>query len=197
MGWGRRRRGRFGWGAPYRRSPRPWRPSAPARRLRFGARFGDDTYVVDHAGDVVDETGGSGIDTIETTISYTLGADFENLVLRGSTAFSGTGNDLANVITGNGADNTLIGLGGGDTLSGRSGADTFVFGSGFGHDRITDFATEDKIRFEDGLFADFADVMAHAAQVGSAVVIGYSAGNTVTLGSYQLGNLAADDFLFA
>jgi Ca2+-binding RTX toxin-like protein len=275
--------------------------------------FGDDTYLVDHPGDIVDETGGSGIDTIVATIGYTLGADFENLVLRGSAAISGTGNDLANVITGNGADNTLIGLGGddtltgrdgndkvlggdgndslsggitqwgdsdqlrgglgddtylifdvndvaseaggggidtvklsavgsftlgsglenlvalhylggaltgnsldnkiiasssgasdvlngmrgNDTLSGRGGADTFVFNSGFGHDRITDFATEDKIRFEDGLFADFADVMDHAAQVGNSVVISYNAGNSVTLGSYQLGNLAADDFLFA
>jgi len=274
---------------------------------------GDDTYFVDHPGDIVDEAGGSGIDMIVTTIDYTLGANIENLVLRGSAAISGTGNDLANVITGNGANNTLIGLGGddtltgrdgddkmlggdgndtlsggitqfgdsdhlrgglgddtylifdgndvaseaggggidtvklsavgsftlgsglenlvahyyggaltgnsldnkitatsfegtsdvlngmrgNDTLSGRGGADTFVFGSGFGHDRITDFATEDKIRFEDGLFADFADVMAHAAQVGNQVVIGYSAGNSVTISGYQLGNLAADDFLFA
>jgi len=52
-------------------------------------------------------------------------------------------------------------------------------------------------RFEDGLFADFADVVAHAAQGGNQVVISYNAGNSITISSCQLGNLAADDLVLA
>jgi Ca2+-binding RTX toxin-like protein len=50
-----------------------------------------------------------------------------------------TGDDADNDISGGGGDDTLVGLGGDDRLSGDGGSDTFVFASGFGNDRITDF----------------------------------------------------------
>src|SRR5688572_30697189 len=54
---------------------------------------GDDTYVVDSAGDRVIERAGEGIDRVVSAISYTLGANLENLVLVGG-ARAGTGNLL-------------------------------------------------------------------------------------------------------
>ncbi|HUQ38255.1 MAG TPA: cadherin domain-containing protein [Aestuariivirga sp.] len=93
---------------------------------------GDDTYVVDNVGDLVDETGGSGSDTIQTALAFSLGGlgAIENLTLTGSAAIVGTGNGLGNILTGNAGANLLTGLGGNDTLNGGAGADTMLGGTG-------------------------------------------------------------------
>ena len=44
---------------------------------------GNDTYVVDATGDVVTEQADEGTDTIQSSVSYTLGANVENLTLTG------------------------------------------------------------------------------------------------------------------
>ncbi|KUR71978.1 hypothetical protein AQZ52_08010 [Novosphingobium fuchskuhlense] len=92
--------------------------------------LGDDSYVVDNAGDVTTEAAGEGTDLVTASITWTLGANLENLTLSGSTAINGTGNGSANVITGNAAANVLTGLGGNDTLNGGAGNDTMVGGLG-------------------------------------------------------------------
>ena len=85
---------------------------------------GNDTYLVDDIGDKVVETGpAADIDTVESLISYTLGANVEELFLLGSANIDGTGNSLANQIVGNGGDNLLRGMGGNDRLSGGEGDD--------------------------------------------------------------------------
>ena len=88
---------------------------------------GNDTYVVDNAGDVVTEAADEGTDTVQSTVSYTLGDNVENLTLLGSGNLSGTGNAVDNVITGNSGNNVLAGLGGADTLIGNTGTDTATY----------------------------------------------------------------------
>ena len=82
---------------------------------------GNDIYFVDIIGDSVDETNGGGIDTVNSSITYTLGTAIENLTLTGTAAINGTGNALNNILTGNSAVNTLTGLTGNDTYFITSG----------------------------------------------------------------------------
>jgi Ca2+-binding RTX toxin-like protein len=88
--------------------------------------LGNDTYIVQNAGDVAQEGAGGGVDTVQSAVSYTLGAEVENLTLTGSAPIDGTGNALANVLTGNGANNVLDGGAGADTLIGGLGDDVYV-----------------------------------------------------------------------
>jgi Ca2+-binding RTX toxin-like protein len=92
--------------------------------------LGDDTYYVDNAGDVTDETGGDGIDTVISTITRTLGAGLERLTLTGVADLDGTGNTLANILTGNDGANVLDGGDGADQLLGGLGADDLAGGAG-------------------------------------------------------------------
>jgi Ca2+-binding RTX toxin-like protein len=96
----------------------------------MAGKDGDDTYGVDNEEDVVIEIASDGTDTIMSTITYTLGANVENLVLLSTLNLDGTGNSSNNTLTGNDADNTLSGLAGNDTLDGAGGIDTLLGGLG-------------------------------------------------------------------
>lgn len=91
---------------------------------------GDDKYIIDAPGDTVSEASGSGVDLVESSITYTLGANVENLTLTSSGAVSGTGNALDNLITGFTGANTLSGGDGNDSLLGGAGNDSLIGGSG-------------------------------------------------------------------
>jgi trimeric autotransporter adhesin len=90
---------------------------------------GWDTYFVDSALDVVIESNNTNLysnnDTVNSTISYTLGQNVENLVLTGLAASNATGNDLNNKLTGNGANNIINGGLGADTMAGGAGDDVY------------------------------------------------------------------------
>jgi Ca2+-binding RTX toxin-like protein len=80
---------------------------------------GSDTYYVDNAGDVVTETNAlasGGIDQVVTSVSYTLAANVEELVLLGG-SINGTGNALNNLIIAGSGLNAIDGGAGIDTLS--------------------------------------------------------------------------------
>ncbi|MEI7840918.1 MAG: hypothetical protein WCJ11_10490 [Methylococcaceae bacterium] len=94
---------------------------------------GNDYYFVDNSKDVVSEANKNtlgGNDTIESTSTYTLGKNIENLVLAGIDNNNGKGNELNNQITGNIGDNKLDGMAGNDQLLGGDGADTLDGGKG-------------------------------------------------------------------
>ena len=94
--------------------------------------LGNDTYKVDNTGDVVTETStlSTEIDSVYSSVSYTLSANVENLTLTGTAALNGTGNELDNILTGNDGNNTLIGGLGNDILIGGAGKDTLTGGAG-------------------------------------------------------------------
>lgn len=89
---------------------------------------GNDTYVVDDLSDRVIEANTSGvdqggIDLVNSSVSFTLGAFIENLALTGAGTINGTGNGLTNKITGTSGANILSGLDGNDILIGGDGDD--------------------------------------------------------------------------
>ena len=111
---------------------------------------GDDVYRVDQAGDSIAEAADGGHDLVFAAVSYTLGANVEDLSLYVAGALNGTGNesnnaiygnDDANVLTGLGGDDALVGYGGNDRLVGGEGSDTLD--GGHGDDRMSGGAGDD------------------------------------------------------
>lgn len=96
--------------------------------------LGDDVYIVDSpvdaviagSGDVVTERADEGTDTVNSSVSWTLSANVENLTLTGQGGYNGTGNAGDNTIIGNDFDNVLAGGGGTDRLIGGLGNDTYL-----------------------------------------------------------------------
>jgi Ca2+-binding RTX toxin-like protein len=106
---------------------------------------GDDTYQVDTSTDRITENTNEGTDTVQASVTHTLGNNLENLTLAGTTAINGTGNSLNNILTGNSANNILNGGAGNDILNGDEGSDTLTGGTG--NDSLTGGAGSDRFTF--------------------------------------------------
>ena len=87
---------------------------------------GNDTYIVDNAGDDVVEQDGQGTDLVKSSVTHALSAWVENLTLTGANNINAFGNDLDNVITGNSGNNFINGLMGADKMIGGKGNDTYA-----------------------------------------------------------------------
>ncbi|MBX9459196.1 MAG: M10 family metallopeptidase C-terminal domain-containing protein [Rhizobium sp.] len=168
---------------------------------------GDDLYIVDEPLIKLGEQMNAGTDTVKSSITWTLGANIENLVLTGTNSISGTGSDIANRISGNSGQNTLFGLGGTDIINGGRGndilhggaaADTFVFATGTGHDTIADF--QDGIDLIDitGIrkINDFAQIADAMTQNGTDVVIDLGGKDSLTIQNVTIDKLTAIDFAY-
>jgi Ca2+-binding RTX toxin-like protein len=88
---------------------------------------GDDIYYVDNVSDYAQEydpavEGGSGYDTIYSSVNWTLDYYIERLILIDAAVY-GYGNERANTIIGNAYANRLYGYEGSDTIDGGAGAD--------------------------------------------------------------------------
>ncbi|MFZ2726349.1 MAG: hypothetical protein WAX77_08875 [Methylococcaceae bacterium] len=87
---------------------------------------GNDSYIVDNQGDMVIENPYQGIDTIYTTVSYTLPNEVENIQAVQPASSSGiaiTGNSKDNILD-SGSQNNIS-----DTLRGFAGNDTYIVDS--------------------------------------------------------------------
>jgi Ca2+-binding RTX toxin-like protein len=130
---------------------------------------GNDTYYIDSFEDVVIEAAGAGtgIDTVFSSVTYTLEDNLENLNIIGNGTTAGNGNALNNTIVGNALANSIEGGAGNDIIEGGKGLDTLFGGAGFDdfrythlaadQDNIFDFtAGEDDIAFSVAAFEDTA-----------------------------------------
>ncbi|MCC5628088.1 pre-peptidase C-terminal domain-containing protein [Nostoc sphaeroides CHAB 2801] len=105
---------------------------------------GDDTYIVDSAVDTITEAANSGTDTVLSSVTYTLGANLENLRLTGTSAINATGNSLNNILIGtNLSRNTLNGRAGDDSIIGGSGDD--ILNGEEGDDRLRSGLDNDRL----------------------------------------------------
>ena len=156
---------------------------------------GNDTYVVDSIRDVVFELPNEGIDTVLSSVSYTLGDNVENLTLTGNAAINGTGNALDNIIIGNSANNTLAGGAGNDTLDGGAGNDCMYGGAGNDtyivdsvSDVVTELASEGTDTVRSSVSYTLGANVEHLTLTGSAAI--NATGNT--LDNIITGNSAAN-----
>ena len=138
--------------------------------------LGNDTYVVDNALDITTETStlATEIDTVQSSVTRTLGANLENLTLIGVAAISGTGNALNNILIGNAAANVLNGWAGNDTLNGGAGND--ILRGGDGNDTLTDTTGANLLDGGAGI-----DIMAGGA--GSEFIVGGIGNDTIITGN--------------
>ncbi|WP_245312576.1 Ig-like domain-containing protein [Bradyrhizobium macuxiense] len=160
---------------------------------------GDDTYIVSDPNAKVVEAAGGGIDTIKSSVTYSLPSYVENLTLTGSAAINATGNWAPNIIIGNDAANVITGWRGNDILTGGGGADTFVFNAGDGSDIITDFtpgsgAGHDVIQLNGYAFTSFSDIQAAMTQVGNDVYLALTSQDTLVLRNTTISSFTTDDF---
>lgn len=136
---------------------------------------GNDTYVIDNAGDQLNDT--SGIDTVQSLVTHTLGTSFEKLTLLGSANVNGTGNAFANTITGNAGGNTLSGGDGNDTINGGGGND--VIRGGHGADIMTGGTGADRFVFSNYTTDATADsgsiALSSTSTVGLDVITDFNA----------------------
>jgi Ca2+-binding RTX toxin-like protein len=133
-----------------------------------------------------------------------------------------SGNQGDDILRGGEGMDRLLGGVGGDIMTGGEGRDTFVFHFGDGADIITDFSgargrgegghggrhgggghdddyrSGDLIEISSDLsgFDVFADILAHASQVGDNAVIDFGGGDTLTLQHTRVTSLHADSFAF-
>jgi len=185
-----------------------------ADRMEGGA--GADTYYVDDPGDNVFEADnvpsdgdglrldadlGSTLDTVISSINYSLGNFVERLTMApGSSAKIAVGNALDNLLAGNSNSNILEGKAGNDTLDGGGDIDTAVFGgkrhdftivqsaNGYivtdnnptdGDEGIDSLSGIERISFADVLDADLASLFGNT--VTSDVQMRTPAGSLVAL----------------
>jgi Ca2+-binding RTX toxin-like protein/subtilase family serine protease len=130
----------------------------------------NDTYVVNTLGDIITENSGEGTDTVQSSISWTLGDNLENLTLTGTSAINATGNTLDNTLTGNAGNNTLDGGAGNDILIGKTGNDTYIVDST--SDTVIELAGEGTETVKSSVSWTLGDNLENLTLTGTAAING-------------------------
>jgi uncharacterized delta-60 repeat protein len=172
---------------------------------------GSDIYVVDNAGDMVRETnadaGLGGVDTVNASVSFTLGANVENLALTGTEAINGTGNALGNKLVGNSGSNVLDGGAGADVMSGGLGNDTYYVDNssdvvaeiaGGGTDTVISTVTRTLGDYQENLTLAGTAAINGAGNSLDNTIIGNSARNVLNggAGADKMSGGLGDDFYY-
>jgi Ca2+-binding RTX toxin-like protein len=164
--------------------------------------LGDDTYVVT-AGDILADSGG--IDTVQTSITWSLGTAFENLTMTGTGAITMQGNNLNNLIIGNAGNNTFNARAGDDTILAGGGNDRIdMFGNGFasyGNEVVDGGAGIDSMDFsgyaKTGIVVNLATGQVAGGGDGGSGTVAVSNVETVITGAFNdrfTGNGGANTF---
>ena len=155
---------------------------------------GDDTYNIYDMHDVAVENANEGVDSVVATVSYSLGANIENLTVLSDRTYGG-GNDLNNILNGGAGSQTLDGKGGNDVLTGGAGADVFITQKGGGQDLVTDFQNGvDSVRLDNFGLTSFGQVQSLMSQQGKNVVLNLGGGDSLTLANHNVADFSAQDF---
>lgn len=187
----------------YERVSPPVPASAP-KIMRTGTS-GNDTFNVDDTMTAISEQPGAGYDTVRATVSYTLDANVEKLVLNGTAALSGTGNNEDNQIIGNTGANKLSGLAGNDYLYGRAGDDVLLGDDGNdklygedGNDHLTGGLGCDRLEGGAGADTFYFGNVAESTKAASDTIIDFNgaAGDRIHLGDLDANTLVAGDQAF-
>jgi Ca2+-binding RTX toxin-like protein len=133
--------------------------------------LGNDTYIVDNTGDLIKEAAMAGTDTVWSSVTYTLSANLETLILSGIVAIDGTGNNLNNTLIGNIENNVLNGGVGSDAMIGGLGSDTYVV------DNIADRIEEAALEGSDTVQTSISYSIASLANLENITLSGSSATN--------------------
>jgi Ca2+-binding RTX toxin-like protein len=141
---------------------------------------GDDTYIIDTTTDTLTENASQGTDTVNSSVTYTLGSNLENLTLTGATAINGTGNTLSNSITGNSLNNILSGDAGTDTLIGGLGNDTYIVDTTT--DTLTELASQGTDTVSSSVTYTLGSQIENLTLTGTTAINGFgnSLNNTIT-----------------
>lgn len=160
----------------------------------------NDTYAVGVFSTTITEQANEGNDDIvNSSISFTLGANLERLTLVGTANINGTGNAGNNIILGNSASNILSGLAGNDSFNGLGGNDTLIggtendtLGGGLGDDNLSGGTGNDiLIGFESG--SEELDILAGGTGADTFVL-----GNTISdfyFGGFSFATITDFNFL--
>lgn len=136
--------------------------------------------------------GGSGNDTIT-------GSKFADDLRGGGGNDTLNGGDGNDTLTGGSGNDVLNGGGGDDTMTGGAGKDTFVYATGYGNDRVTDFTkVTDQFDLSGTGVADYAALQLLMTETTQGVVIDFGGGDTLTINKATLALLNPNqgDFTF-
>src|SRR5690606_27469422 len=97
--------------------------------------------VISDSSDTLIESADEGMDTVQSSVTWTLGTNFENLVLTGSSNIDGIGNSADNTLSGNSGVNTLTGGAGDDSYVVDDSSDSVVENAAEGTDTVISSVT--------------------------------------------------------
>ncbi len=97
---------------------------------------GNDFFILNNDGDVVQGASASAVNTIQSSVSVSLPTNVNTLILTTNYGETGTANAANDSLVADFGFDTLVAGTGNDTLVGNAESDTYVINAGFGQDQI-------------------------------------------------------------